>query len=102
MSTVVIRTEVVSSLMIGGTLYGMIKTSVYLPEDLETRLDAEAAATGMSKAELIRRGIVMVLESSTRPKHSPPLPVFDSGRDRSADEMDTAIYEQIRERTARR
>ncbi|MFJ1594413.1 ribbon-helix-helix protein, CopG family [Kitasatospora albolonga] len=40
----------------------MKKTTVYLPEDLEVRLDAEAAATGVSKADLIRRGIALLLE----------------------------------------
>jgi len=80
----------------------MIKTTVYLPEDLETRLDAEAAATGVSKAELIRRGIAMVLEASTRPKRIAPLPVFDSGRELSAAAMNDAVYEHIKERAARR
>jgi hypothetical protein len=80
----------------------MIKTTVYLPDDLESRLDAEAAATGVSKAELIRRGVAMMLESSTRPKASTPLPVFDSGCPRTFDEMDEEIGLQIKERAARR
>ncbi len=80
----------------------MIKTTVYLPDELEVRLDAEAAATGISKAELIRRGIAMLLDASTRPKQGRPLPVFHSGRPRDADEMDRDIYEHIRERAARR
>lgn len=80
----------------------MIKTTVYLPEELEVRLDAESAATGVSKAELIRRGIAMLLETSTRPKQSRALPVFNSGRSRTADEMDDAVYEHIKERAARR
>ena len=80
----------------------MIKTTVYLPEDLEVRLDAEAAATGVSKAELIRRGISMLLDASERPKHDQPLPVFRSGRSRSAEEMDNAVYEHIKSRSARR
>lgn len=82
--------------------YGMVKTTVYLPEELEIRLDAEAAATGISKAELIRRGITMVLESSHRPRNVRPLPVFNSGRARSAEELDDDLYQQIKERTARR
>ncbi|MBB1258812.1 ribbon-helix-helix protein, CopG family [Streptomyces sp. OF8] len=39
---------------------------MYLPEDLKARLDAEAAATGVSRAELIRRGIAMLLEDARR------------------------------------
>jgi len=80
----------------------MTKTTVYLPEELEVRLDAESAATGISKAELIRRGITMLLDGSTRPKQDQPLPVFHSGRALSADEMDDAIYDHIKERSARR
>ncbi|MEV6216421.1 CopG family transcriptional regulator [Nocardia sp. NPDC051833] len=80
----------------------MIKTTVYLPEELEVRLDAEAAATGVSKAELIRRGIAMLLDASEVPKNDAPLPVFRSGRARTTDEMDQAIYDHIKSRSARR
>ncbi|HEX2418288.1 MAG TPA: ribbon-helix-helix domain-containing protein [Micromonosporaceae bacterium] len=80
----------------------MIKTTVYLPEELEIRLEAESTATGISKAELIRRGIAMVLEASTRPRNADPLPTFDSGRARSSEELDQAVYEHIRDSAARR
>lgn len=80
----------------------MIKTTVYLPEDLEVRLDAEASATGVSKAELIRRGIAMLLESSSRPKQVRKLPVFNSGRPLTPDAMDDTLYEHIKEQAARR
>ncbi|MGA6207296.1 ribbon-helix-helix protein, CopG family [Nocardia testacea] len=80
----------------------MLKTTVYLPEELEVRLDAEAAATGVSKAELIRRGIAMLLDASERPRDNAPLPVFHSGRSRGVDEMRDDIYRQIKERSARR
>jgi Arc/MetJ-type ribon-helix-helix transcriptional regulator len=80
----------------------MVKTTVYLPEELETRLDAESSATGVSKAELIRRAITMLLDNSTRPRKSGPLPVFHSGRSRTSDEMDAAIAARVSERAARR
>ncbi|MEV6321227.1 CopG family transcriptional regulator [Nocardia sp. NPDC051787] len=80
----------------------MVKTTVYLPDELEVRLDAEAAATGVSKAELIRRGIAMLLDASDRPRNDAPLPVFHSGRSRSADEMREDVYQQIKQRSARR
>lgn len=80
----------------------MIKTTVYLPEELELRLDAESAATGISKAELIRRGIAQLLDGSARPRRSKPLPVFHSGRLTGAEEMDDAVYAHIKERSARR
>ncbi|MFE7136753.1 ribbon-helix-helix protein, CopG family [Streptomyces sp. NPDC057644] len=80
----------------------MKKTSAHLPDDGEARLDAESSATGASKAELIRRGIAMLLDSAERPKRSRELPVFDSGRSRTPDEMDDAVYEHIKERAAHR
>ncbi|WP_455362527.1 ribbon-helix-helix domain-containing protein [Streptomyces sp. SYSU K21746] len=80
----------------------MRKTTVYLPEELEIRLDAESAATGVSKAELIRQGIALLLDTSSRPRQSRPLPVFDSGRPLTPDEMDDVVYEHIKERAARR
>ncbi len=80
----------------------MIKTTVYLPEELEVRLGAEATATGVSKAELIRRGIAMLLDASERPKSDGPLPVFDSGQSRTADEMNDVVYDHIKSRSSRR
>jgi hypothetical protein len=80
----------------------MMKTTVYLPEDLDVRLEAEAAASGVSKAELIRQGIVMRLEASARLRQAQPLPVFTSGRPLTADQMDEEIYDSIRARAARR
>ncbi|MBU3066785.1 ribbon-helix-helix domain-containing protein [Nocardia sp. NEAU-G5] len=86
----------------GGTEYGMVKTTVYLTDELEMRLHAEAAATGVSKAELIRRGIAMVLAASDRPRSTTPLPVFHGGRPRTVQEMDDDIYDHIKQRAARR
>ncbi|MFC3962386.1 ribbon-helix-helix domain-containing protein [Nocardia jiangsuensis] len=80
----------------------MVKTTVYLPDELELRLDAEASATGVSKAELIRRGIAMLLDASDRPRNDAPLPVFRSGRSRDTDEMRDDIYLQIKQRSGRR
>jgi hypothetical protein len=75
---------------------------VYLPEELDLRLEAEATSTGMSKAELIRRGIGMLLARFERPKRSHPLPVFDSGRQLTVDDMDRLVHERVQERAARR
>jgi Ribbon-helix-helix protein, copG family len=79
----------------------MIKTTVYLPEDLDARLEAEAISTGASKAALIRRAISALLARSA-PKEYEPLPVFRSGRQLTPGQMDDAIYEQVRDRAARR
>jgi predicted DNA-binding protein len=51
----------------------------YLPNELEARLNAEASATGISKAELIREGIAMRLNTSTRVVRDRALPVLTVG-----------------------
>lgn len=85
----------------GGTICGMLKTTVYVPEELDARLNAEAAATGQSKAQLIRTAIEQLLESSPRGRLT-PLPVFTSGRPRTAEEMDHDLYQHIKEQAGRR
>lgn len=79
----------------------MNKTTVYLPDELEAGLAAHSAATGVSKAELVRRGIAMVLNTSPMPKRH-PLPVFRSGQVRDAQQLNDDVYEHIKERAARR
>lgn len=79
----------------------MKKTTVYLPEALEVRLRAEAAATGVGKSELIRRGVVMLLDASNRPVQDISLPVFRSGRPRTVEEMGDDIHAHIKQRSAR-
>jgi len=37
-----------------GTIYGMHRTTVYLPEEMKARLTAEAERRGVSEAEVIR------------------------------------------------
>ena len=80
----------------------MQKTTVYLPEDLDLRLEAEAKASGTSKAELIRRGVTTLLDAIDRPKQSGPLPVFNSGHPRTAADLDNDLVDQLRSRSARR
>lgn len=80
----------------------MQKTTVYLPEELDLRLEAEAAASGLSKAELIRRGVAALLDAIDRPQQSGPLPVFDSGHPRTPEELDADLVDQLKSRAARR
>ncbi|MET8843882.1 CopG family transcriptional regulator [Streptomyces rubiginosohelvolus] len=80
----------------------MKRTSVHLRDDGQARLDAESSATRVGAAELLRRGIAMPLDSAERPKRGRELPVFDSRRSRTLNEMDDAVYEHIKERAARR
>jgi len=81
----------------------MIKTTVYLPEELEVQLDDSAAVAGVSKAEAIRQAIALWISQVHVQEREPRrLPVFSSGRLRTAEEMDEQIVEHIAERAARR
>ena len=80
----------------------MQKTTVYLPEELDLRLEAEAKASGVSKAELIRRGIIALLGMPDRQERSAPLPVFNSHRPRTPEQLDDELVAELRSRVARR
>ena len=60
-----------------GTMYGIKKTTVYLPDDLKTRLGQAARQAGTSEADLIREGVAFVVERELAPP--PELPTFDLG-----------------------
>lgn len=40
-----------------GTMEGMKRTTIYLPEEMKARLEAEAARRQITEAELIRRAV---------------------------------------------
>jgi plasmid stability protein len=54
----------------------MVKTTVYLPEDLKTRLERTAAAEGRSEAEIVRAALDRYTAPTERPR--PHLPLFES------------------------
>jgi Arc/MetJ-type ribon-helix-helix transcriptional regulator len=61
-----------------GTMGGMRKTTVYLPDQLKDRLTRLAKASGRSEADLIREGIELV--SGRVDEAKPRLPLFESGK----------------------
>lgn len=60
-----------------GIVYGMEKTTVYLPSELKRALERAAQLEGRSEADLIREGIAAVTEPHRVTE--PTLPLFDSG-----------------------
>lgn len=53
--------------LMGGTIYGMKKTTVYLEPDLDRALNRLAASTGLSKSEVIRMALRKAVEEAPRP-----------------------------------
>lgn len=57
-------------------MYGMKRTTVYLPDELKAALERTAAAQGRSEAAVIR-GAIAAATAGQAPR--PRLPLFDSG-----------------------
>ena len=72
-------------------MYGVKKTTVYLPDELKRDLAAAALTSGMSEADLIRRGIEHVVELTLTPK--PRIPLFSSGDPTLAGRVDEILAE---------
>ncbi len=72
-----------------GTVYGMKKTTLYLPEDLDAALKQAAAEQGRSEAEVIREALRRLLESTQPPR--PRLPLFHSGDPTLAERVDEEL-----------
>jgi hypothetical protein len=72
-----------------GSVYGMKKTTVYLPEDLKAALERAAAAQGRSEAELVREAVRELTQRLEPPR--PRLPLFSSGDPTLAERVDEAL-----------
>jgi plasmid stability protein len=70
-------------------MYGMQKTTVYLPDELKRALSRAAARRGVSEAELIREALRSITRDAEPPK--PRLPLFESGLPDLAVRADEAL-----------
>lgn len=72
-----------------GSMYGMRRTTIYLPDDLKRALEHVAAARGSSEAELVREAIRTLTMGAPPPR--PRLPLFRSGKRRLAERVEAAL-----------
>jgi len=72
-----------------GIMYGMRKTTIYLPDELKLALERTASAQGKSEAEVVRGAIVAATAASSYPPLR--LPLFDSGDATLADRVDDEL-----------
>ena len=72
-----------------GIMYGMKRTTVYLPDELKAALERTAAAHGTSEADVVRSA----LQSATAEHAYPPprLPLFTSGDPTLAERVDDEL-----------
>lgn len=74
-----------------GTMYGMKRTTIYLPDDLKARLVAAARAEGRTEADIIRGALRDTLDR--REPSRLTIPLFESrGRQTNlAERVDEAL-----------
>jgi hypothetical protein len=70
-------------------MYGMKRTTIYLPDELKAALERAAAAQGTSEAEIVRGALLAVTIDHAHPK--PRLPLFDSGDATLAERVDEEL-----------
>ncbi len=70
-------------------MYGMRRTTVYLPEEVKAALERTAEQRGTSEAEVIRSAIAAATAEQEHPR--PHLPLFDSGDPTLADRVDDEL-----------
>lgn len=57
-----------AAIVVGGTLYCMKKTSIYLDPEIDRALGLLAEQSGTTKAEVIRRAIAQAVQAAKRPQ----------------------------------
>lgn len=72
-----------------GIVYGMKRTTIYLPDALKAALERTAAAEGRSEAEVVRSALASATAAHTYP--APRLPLFDSGDATLAERVDEEL-----------
>jgi len=70
-------------------MYGMKRTTVYLPDELKAALERTAAAEGKSEAEIVRSAVATATSEHVYPR--PRLPLFESGDPMLAERIDDAL-----------
>jgi len=70
-------------------MYGMRRTTVYLPDGLKRALEQVAAARGCSEAALVREAIRTLTMEATPQR--PRLPLFRSRKPALAEQVDAVL-----------
>jgi hypothetical protein len=70
-------------------MYGMRRTTVYLPDGLKRDMARASARAGLSEAEFIRQAVARAVNAGAPP--APKLPLFRSGAPTLAERVDEAL-----------
>jgi hypothetical protein len=69
-------------------MYGVKRTTIYLPDDLKSTLSRAAQEDGRTEADLVREGIQRLLQSR---QPAPRLPLFSSGKPHLAENAEELL-----------
>jgi plasmid stability protein len=72
-------------------MYGMFKTTVYIPEDLKAALEKMAAGEGRSEAEIIREAIRATVAGRRLPRPRIPLCAKGLGNPVASERVDELL-----------
>lgn len=70
-------------------MYGMKRTTIYLPDELKAALERTASAEGRSEAEVVRSAVASATATHAYPP--PRLPLFKSGDETLAERVDEEL-----------
>lgn len=70
-------------------MYGMRRTTIYLPDDLKRALERTAAAEGRSEAEVVRSAVATATSAHAYPR--PRVPLFSSADPTLAERVDDEL-----------
>ena len=74
-----------------GKMYGMRKTTVYLPDDVKESLERMATEEDRSEAEIIREAIRTAVLNRMRPRPRVPLTARGLGDPKAAERVDSLL-----------
>ena len=69
-------------------MYGVKRTTIYLPDDLKSTLARAAQEEGRTEADLVREGVERLLQAR---QPEPRLPLFSSGKPHLAENVDELL-----------
>jgi predicted transcriptional regulator len=71
----------------------MVRTTIYLPDELKRDLEARARAEGRTESDIIRESLARTLRGTGRTAKDLRFGLFDSGRDDTSARVDEVLAE---------
>lgn len=71
----------------------MVRTTIYLPDDLKAALEARAEADGRTEADVIREALTEKLRGTGKTARDLSFGVFDSGTANTSTDVDAILAE---------